>query len=49
MRLISGRVLLVLASITLFFGTVTLYVRATILDEREFANRATATSLTVPA
>ena len=43
MRLVSGRVLLVLASIALFFGTVTLYVRATILDEREFANRATAT------
>ena len=43
MRLLSGRVLLVLASIALFFGTVTLYVRATILDEREFANRATAT------
>jgi len=43
MRLVSGRVLLVLASIALFFGTLTLYVRATILDEREFADRATAT------
>jgi len=43
MRLLSGRVLLVAASLALFFGTVTLYVRATILDPREFADRATAT------
>lgn len=43
MRLLSGRVLLVAASIALLLGTVTLYVRATILDPREFADRATAT------
>jgi hypothetical protein len=43
MRLLSGRALLVAASLALFFGTVTLYVRATILDPREFADRATAT------
>ncbi len=43
MRLLSGRVLLVAASIALLLGTITLYVRATVLDEREFADRATAT------
>ena len=43
MRLLSGRVLLVAASIALFFGAITLYMRAAILDEREFADRATAT------
>src|SRR6185503_15416867 len=43
MRLVSGRVLLVLASLALFFGAVTLYIRATVLDQREFADRATAT------
>jgi hypothetical protein len=43
MRLQSGRALLVAASIALLLGAVTLYVRATILDPREFADRATAT------
>ena len=43
MRLASGRVLLVLASIALFLGAITLYLRAAVLDERDFADRATAT------
>jgi hypothetical protein len=43
MRHVSGRALLVAASIALFLGGITLYARATILDSREFSDRATAT------
>ena len=43
MRHVSSRALLVAASIALLIGGVTLYVRAAILDSREFADRATAT------
>lgn len=43
MRRVSGRALLVAASIALLLGGVTLYARAAILDSREFADRATAT------
>ena len=42
MRHVSGRALLVTASIALLVGGVTLYARAAILDSREFADRATA-------
>ena len=43
MRRISGRALLVAASLALLVGGVTLYIRAAILDSREFADRATST------
>ena len=43
MRHVSGRALLVAASIALFLGGITLYARAAILDAREFSDRATAT------
>ena len=43
MRRVSSRALLVAACIALFVGGATLYVRAAILDAREFSDRATAT------
>ena len=43
MRRVSGRALLVIASVALLVGGVTLYLRAAILDSREFADRATST------